>query len=177
MQPGEAFNPEKLRGYLKHKLAEYMVPTVFVSLDILPLMPNGKVNRRALPVPENVARELETECMAPRTPIEESVAEIWCNVLRIERVGVKDNFFALGGHSLLAVQVIHRAGKQFGMEVPLRVLFEKPTIEQFAGFIFDRLVGNGCDGDLDSVLNEIEALSDEAVWSLAGDRPQKPARA
>jgi aryl carrier-like protein len=81
-----------------------------------------------------------------------------------------DNFFALGGHSLLAVQVIHRVGKQFDVEVPLRTLFEKPTIEQFAEVIFERLLVNKNKGHLESVLGEIEALSDDAARSAVGDK-------
>ncbi len=169
MQLGEILNADKLRDHLKQKVPEYMVPAVFVGLDTLPLMPNGKVNRRTLPLPEDQAGEIESVFVAPRTPIEDSVAEIWREVLDLERIGIMDNFFALGGHSLLALQVIYLVGKQFNIEVALRILFEKPTIEQFAGFIFDRLVRNE-HGDLDSLLSEIEALSDEMAPSLVGDQ-------
>jgi amino acid adenylation domain-containing protein len=170
MQPGEVFSVEKLRGHLKQSVPDYMVPAAFVALDSLPLMPNGKLDRRMLPPLEDQAPELETVYVAPRTPIEESLAEIWRKVLGLQRIGAMDNFFALGGHSLLAVQVIHRVGKQFDVEVPLRTLFEKPTIEQFAEVIFERLLVNKNKGHLESVLGEIEALSDDAARSAVGDK-------
>jgi acyl carrier protein len=170
MQPGEVLSVEKLRGHLKQSVPDYMVPAAFVALDSLPLMPNGKLDRRMLPPLEDQAPELETVYVAPRTPIEESLAEIWRKVLGLQRIGAMDNFFALGGHSLLAVQVIHRVGKQFDVEVPLRTLFEKPTIEQFAEVIFERLLVNKNKGHLESVLGEIEALSDDAARSAVGDK-------
>jgi acyl carrier protein len=175
MQRGELLDSQKVREDLKQRLPEYMVPAVFVALDILPLMPNGKVNRRALPLPMKLEPELEGEYIAPGTPMEESIADIWCDVLGLERVGVKDNFFTLGGHSLLALQVIHRVGKQFDEEVPLRVLFEKPTVEQFARYILDRCVEDSYDGSLYRILSEIEGLSDEAAQSLVGDKRRSPA--
>src|SRR6185369_6072783 len=95
----------ELREYLKAQLPTYMVPSFFVALDELPLLPNGKLNRRALPAPEGIATE---EYVAPRTPAEELLAGLWARVLRVNRVGINDNFFELGGHSLLATQVIAR---------------------------------------------------------------------
>ena len=97
----------ELRGFLKQKLPDYMIPGVFVVLDALPLTPNGKVDRHALPAPEFEA-ELQHSLLAPSTPIEEMLTSIWADVLRIELVGVHRNFFELGGHSLLATQVISR---------------------------------------------------------------------
>jgi amino acid adenylation domain-containing protein len=115
----------KLREYLKQKLPDYMVPSVFVRLEELPLTPNNKVNRQALPAPERTG--LEQDYVAPRTPTEEILAEIWAQVLRLERVGIHDNFFALGGHSLLATQVISRLRETLQVELPVRSLFEAPT--------------------------------------------------
>ena len=122
----------ELRSFLKDKLPEYMMPAAFVRLDALPLMPNGKVDRRALPIPDRTRPELEKELIAPRTSEEEIVAEIWTKVLDIERVGIYDNFFELGGHSLLATQVVSRMREAFGVEIPLRRLFEVPTVAGLA---------------------------------------------
>jgi len=122
----------ELRGFLKEKLPDYMVPSVFVPLDALPLTPTGKVDRRALPAPDGLRPELEREYVAPRTPTEEKLVAICAELLGIHRVGVYDNFFDLGGHSLLATQFISRVRTAFGVEVPLRSLFEHPTIAELA---------------------------------------------
>ncbi|MFS0516453.1 amino acid adenylation domain-containing protein [Nostoc sp. UIC 10607] len=127
----------ELRQFLKRKLPEYMVPSAFVMLETLPLTLNGKVDRKALPVPESY-RELEIGFVAPRTPIEEILALIWADVLRVEQVGIHDNFFELGGHSLLATQLVSRVRTTFGLEVPLRSLFEAATVADFAQYIQQR---------------------------------------
>jgi len=126
-----AIATSQLRGFLKQKLPDYMIPGVFVVLDALPLTPNGKVDRRALPAPE-FQPELQQSLLAPRTPIEEMLTSIWADVLRIELVGVHQNFFELGGHSLLATQVISRVRDTLAVELPLRSLFEAPTIAELA---------------------------------------------
>jgi amino acid adenylation domain-containing protein len=126
---GEA-RAEALRAHVRRSLPEYMVPAAFVFLDALPLNPNGKVDRRALPAPEYGAAE-ETY-VAPRTPVEEAVAAIWAEVLRLERVGRLDDFFELGGHSLLATRVVSRVRARFGVGLPLRALFEGPTVAEMA---------------------------------------------
>lgn len=117
-----------LRHFLKQKLPDYMVPSAFVLLDALPLTPNGKVDRRALPAPDKSRPNLEATFVVPRTPIEQQIADIWTQVLRLERLGIHDNFFELGGHSLLATQVISRLRQAFGVELPVRALFEVPTV-------------------------------------------------
>jgi amino acid adenylation domain-containing protein/non-ribosomal peptide synthase protein (TIGR01720 family) len=107
-----------------------MIPSAFVPLDVLPLLPNGKLDRRALPAPVQLSRE--DEYIAPRTPTEEMLAGIWAQVLNVARVGVHDNFFDLGGHSLLATQLISRIRNAFNVELPLRALFETPTLAELA---------------------------------------------
>ncbi len=116
-----------LRRFLKEQLPVYMIPNAFVMLDTLPLTPNGKVDRRLLPVPDTSDKSLEAGFVPPRTPTEEVLAGIWAEVLRVE-VGIHDNFFELGGHSLLATQVISRVRQTFNVELPLRTLFEAPTV-------------------------------------------------
>ena len=129
-QNARALTTEELRDYLKQKLPEHMVPLAFVFMDGLPLTPNGKVDRKALPRPE--FKQPEKNFVAPRNKMEEKLASIWCELLDLKRVGVHDNFLELGGHSLLATQVISRVRNAFGVELPLRTVFEEPTIAGFA---------------------------------------------
>jgi acyl carrier protein len=124
---------EEVRRVLAEHLPAYMVPATFVPLDVLPLTPNGKVDRRALPAPDWSG--LARGSAAPRTPIEELLAGIWAEVLKVERVGVHDNFFALGGHSLLAIQVCARLRQALQIEVPPRTLFEAPTLAELAAVV------------------------------------------
>ncbi len=121
--------PAELRAHLQARLPEYMVPAAWVALEALPRTPNGKVDRKALQAPAAAA---ETRWTAPRTPEEELLAGLWAEVLGVERVGTDDDFFGLGGHSLLATRVISRVRKTFGVEIPLRRLFESPTVAGFA---------------------------------------------
>jgi amino acid adenylation domain-containing protein len=123
---------QELRAFLAERMPEYMLPSAFVVLDTLPLTPSGKLDRRALPAPDYVQPALETTFAAPRTPIEELLAQIWGSVLSQPRVGIHDNFFALGGHSLLATQVVSRVREALQIELPLRSLFETPTIAGLA---------------------------------------------
>ena len=122
----------QVRRLASQKLPEYMVPSAFVVLDSLPLTENGKVDRRALPAPDQSRPDLEGNFVAPRTPAEEILASIWADVLRLEQAGIRDNFFELGGHSLSATRVVSRVRQAFGVELPLRSLFETPTIEALA---------------------------------------------
>ncbi|MBD2625733.1 non-ribosomal peptide synthetase [Trichormus variabilis] len=118
----------ELRSFLQEKLPTYMRPTAFVILDKLPLTPNGKVDRKALPVPDT-SIGLEASFVPPRTPTEQIVADIWADILGLEKVGIFNNFFELGGHSLLATQVISRLREAFKIDLPLRSFFENPTIK------------------------------------------------
>jgi acyl carrier protein len=158
-KPGEReLHPSELRNYLQERLPDYMVPAHLVVLDSMPLLPNGKVNRRALP-----AADIKGEgkkYVAPRDAVEETIANIWGEVLAVEQVGVEDNFFELGGHSLLATQVVARIGDVFGIELPLHLLFEAPTVAGLA----ERLRQQGL--NLEELLAEVESLSDDEIESL-----------
>ena len=133
----ESYQPQALRAFLQTKLPAYMVPSVFIPLDALPLTPNGKVNRQALPQPDAVRSPAKT-FIAPHTPVEIELAQIWSQVLKVESIGIDDHFFDLGGHSLLATQVVSRLREAFQMDIPLRSLFEKPTIAELAQHIETR---------------------------------------
>ncbi len=122
----------ELRSFLSSRLPDHMVPSAFVMLDALPLTPNRKPDLRALPVPDWSRPELEDAFVAPRSAVEEILAGIWADILNVERVGINHNFFELGGHSLLATQVMSRLRDAFGVELPLRSLFETPTIASLA---------------------------------------------
>jgi acyl carrier protein len=146
-----------LRAHAAEQVPEYMVPAAYVVLDRLPVTSNGKVDRRALPAPE---RTSEREYVEPRTVVEELLAEIFAEVLRLERVGATDNFFALGGHSLLVTQVFSRLREMLGIEVPLRALFEQPTVEALALVVEDRLIGDLEDDRMEEHLEEVEPEQD-----------------
>ncbi len=149
---GTAPDTAELRAHLKRALPEYMVPAAFVALDAFPLTPNGKVDRRALPAPD-VGGVAGGELIAPRTPEEEALAALWTDLLRLPQIDVRANFFDLGGHSLLATQMLARIEYDFGIELPLRVLFESPTLEQMAA----------------RVAAECEAADRAAMAALLGD--------
>ena len=129
------FAPGDLRAFLHEKLPNYMLPAAFIALDKLPLTPNGKLDRKALPAPEDSRPDLAAPYVTPRTPSEEILASIFTAVLRLDQVGIHDNFFDLGGHSLLATQVISRVRSAFNIELALRTLFESPTVAGLSALI------------------------------------------
>lgn len=132
--PEQEYAPtsSELRSFLREKLPEYMVPSAFVPLDALPRMPNGKIDRDALPVPDESHLASEAPYAAPRSEIEQILAAIWKEVLDLEEVGIHDNFFDLGGHSLLLVMVRGQVQEEIGRDVPIAELFEYPTISSLA---------------------------------------------
>jgi amino acid adenylation domain-containing protein len=153
-----------LRSHLKALLPSAMVPSAIVFLDSLPLTANGKLDRAALPAPDFSSALRERALVLPRTPIEEIVASIWSSVLGIETIGVSDDFFELGGHSLKATQVISRLGEAFALRLPVRLLFETPTLEGLSSAIesilVDELQGPDWEG----------SSPEEPAPSISGDR-------
>jgi amino acid adenylation domain-containing protein len=127
-----ATTTSELRRWLKQRLPEYMLPTAFVPLKQLPLLPNGKVDRRALPAPDQARPQLEEVFVAPQTAMEKTLAEVWSQVLKVEAVGIHDNFFDLGGHSLLMVQVHNKLQESLGRNITMVELFQYPTISTLA---------------------------------------------
>ena len=132
-RPGAGPDPGEVRAHLREVLPSYAVPTYLTVLDALPLQPSGKVDRRALAALDRQAgAEPAAELVPPRTDAEEAVAEIWCDVLGVERVGVTQDFFASGGHSLLAVRVLGRVRSAFALDVNLKELYDHPTVSALA---------------------------------------------
>jgi acyl carrier protein len=125
---GVELTASELRDFAHHRLPDFMIPSLWVMLDELPLTPNGKVDRRALPAPDHVRPRDENTYVAPRNVDEEILAQLWTEILGVDRIGVNDNFFDLGGHSLLASQLVSRIRKKLDVEMPLRGVFEATTI-------------------------------------------------
>jgi acyl carrier protein len=163
---------EALQDALRARLPEYMVPAAVVVLDAMPLTLSGKLDRKALPAPE-IARALSQDSyVAPRNAVEEALAQIWVEVLGVERVGAHDNFFALGGHSLLATQVLSRIRQVFPVDISVRRLFQEPTVATLALAVAESQGAstNGTIGkvaaDDDEVLSRVDEMSDDEVASL-----------
>jgi amino acid adenylation domain-containing protein len=168
VRPERSLDIRELRRFLMERLPGYMIPTAFVFLDALPLAPSGKIDRQSLPVPDWGGLELHRDFAAPSGPFEEKLTEIWAEVLGLKRVGVRDNFFELGGHSLLATRLMSRVYATFGVDLTLRSLFEKPTIEGLALVIAQRLTERTTKNDLNAALESLERLSDEEAHRLTG---------
>jgi amino acid adenylation domain-containing protein len=156
---------QELRAYLLTVLPDYMVPSAFVVMESLPISPNGKVDRRSLPVPElsDLTSELSA---APRTPEEQQLAAIWCEVLNLPQIGIHDDFFALGGHSLLATQLMSRVSRDLGVDIPLRKLFEQPTVAGLAEVIANERLTSADEDALADLLQRIEGLTDYEIQAL-----------
>ncbi|MGB8507393.1 MAG: non-ribosomal peptide synthetase, partial [Pyrinomonadaceae bacterium] len=161
----------ELRAALKAQLPDYMVPTAFVQLDELPLTPNGKLDRKALPEPVGAVAD-SSDYVEPRNQVEEKLAEIWAELLKTERVGIHDNFFNLGGHSLLAMMTLSRVREALQVELPLRRLFEEPTVaglavavaqEQASSSGLTNTITRVVSGDEEQLLPQMDQLSDEQV--------------
>jgi len=156
----------ELRRLLANKLPDYMVPSAFVMVDRMPLTATGKVDRRALPPPDDTRPALDSPFVAPRTPVEERLAGIWAEVLGLDRVGVHDNFLELGGDSLLATRVISRVLPQFQVKLPLRDLLEASTVAEMGEVIVQNHADKVDKQTLQRILVELEGLSEEEARSL-----------
>jgi len=150
-----------LRKAVRDKLPAYMVPTDFIFLDSLPLTPNGKINRMALPVPHGPRPDLEVAYTAPRSDIERLLAEIWAEVLAIGPVGIHDDFFDLGGHSLAATRVISRVLQKFKLDLPVRTLFDAPTVARMADVVRQNQAHLVEAAALEQMLRLMETMTDE----------------
>jgi len=165
-----------LRKRLAEKLPDYMIPSAFVCLDSLPVVGIGKVNRQALPDPGESRPNLDTPFSFPRNPVEELLAQIWAQVLALDRVGIHDNFFDLGGHSLTATRVVSQVIKKFQFEMPLQSLFVAPTVAEMAAVIEAHQGKKVGDADLEGMLAELESLSEDEARRLVAEESGKPSR-
>jgi len=165
-QPPEAVTAHGLRRHMQAKLPSFMVPSHFVLLDKMPLTVHDKIDRDALPAPSAAHLANEAAFVAPQTPAQKQVAEIWRDVLRLERVGIDDNFFDLGGHSLLATRVMSRLRQTFGLEIPLRWLFEQPTVAAVAAVIENMQTNLVGDEHIAEILKRLDQLTEEEVQTL-----------
>ncbi|WPB76076.1 amino acid adenylation domain-containing protein [Archangium violaceum] len=161
---GQGLEVAELKGYLKDKLPDYMVPAALVKLDKLPLNPNGKVDRKALPVPDQA--QSSQEYVAPRNDTERMLTELWAEILGVPRVGIHDNFFDLGGHSLLATQALSRIRSTFQVELPLRDFFGEPTVANIAVKILNEQASQVDTAELERMMAELEQLSGEEAEAL-----------
>jgi amino acid adenylation domain-containing protein len=169
-----------MRNFLRKKLPEHMIPAAFIMLEQIPLTPNGKVDRQALPTPGKTQAESETGLVTPRNPVEEKLAEIWADILQRERIGIHDNFFELGGHSLLATRVVSQVQATFQVLLPLHILFEMPSVADIAQEIVRRQAeqsGQSIEGDQrisrverdeegELLADHLDQLSDAEIDSL-----------
>ncbi|NEO23277.1 MULTISPECIES: non-ribosomal peptide synthetase [unclassified Moorena] len=172
VSPGENIDilTTKLRGFLKQKLPQYMIPNAFVVLDALPLTPNGKVDRRGLPAPDT-SRQLGAETfVAPRDSTELQLAQIWSQVLGIQPIGVTDNFFELGGHSLLAVRLVAEIEKVTQTKLPLAALFQFTTIEEIASLLKEREVADNANPNLSPELLPLDTDDLRALLTIVAGR-------
>ena len=163
-KPGPSI--EELRVFLKERLPDYMIPAKFVVLESLPLNPNGKLDRRALPDAGRTRPKVSSVYVEPRSLVERELSQIWAQALSIDKVGIHDNFFDLGGHSLLATQIVSRTRSSLSIELPLRTLFESPTIEQIAAAIMEHREKRSGEQELKRVLFKLESLPDEEAQRL-----------
>ncbi len=154
-------NHADLRKKLQTQLPPYMVPVVFETIPTWPRLPNGKINRRALPKVRARSSALDDSYVAPRTPIEQLLAAEWCEVLKLDRVGIHENFFELGGHSLLAAKVVSRVQNSLAVEMGMVDLFQAPTIAGLAALLFPRGLVSEPDDELVALMEEMANLTDE----------------
>lgn len=153
----------ELRDFLQQRLPAYMIPTTFMLLDHLPLTPSGKIDRQALLLRSEGALARQRKYVAPRDEVEARIAEVWSSVLKQETVGIDDDFFELGGHSLLATQIISRLRVAFGMDFPLSLIFDHPTVGRMAASVRELHLLKLEDDELSALLRQLEGLSDEEV--------------
>jgi amino acid adenylation domain-containing protein len=163
--PAGSLELDEIRRHVATQLPEYMAPVMYVQIERLPMLPNGKIDRRALPLPEQASVVKRHTFVEPRTVVEQVIAAMWQEILQVEKVGVLDNFFELGGHSLLITQLISRTRAVFRIEIPLRNFFdlEQATLENFARLVVSRERRPGEVEQIASVMSKISGLSESEL--------------
>ena len=156
----------EFRQFLRQRLPDHMVPGFFVSLRELPLTPNGKLDRKALPAPDIAHLQKAQAYVAPRNGAEQALVDIWKKLLSLDGIGVNDDFFDLGGHSLSATRLVSHIRKEFDVEIPLRVIFETPTIEGLARQISESQASSADMNEMEQLLTEVESLPEGAEGEL-----------
>jgi acyl carrier protein len=146
-----------------------MVPARIVILDELPVSANGKIDRKALPLPGRSRPELEIPFAAGRTPAEKQLSQIWADILELDEVGIHDNFLDLGGNSLAATRIVSQVFASFQIQVPLRSLFQSPTVAEMAAVIAEHENNRIAHPELKQILDELESLSEEEARRLIKD--------
>jgi amino acid adenylation domain-containing protein len=157
------------REFLKRRLPDYMIPATFTIIEAVPLTGNGKVDHRALPDPAHIRPAFDADFVAPETPVQRELAAIWSDVLGVDRVGLHDNFFDLGGHSLMVTQVVSRVRTAFEVQLPIREIFDKPTVAELAEIIEQSQIGQATPQDILQELKSLDTLSDEEIRALLAD--------
>jgi len=165
----ETQSTNSIRAFLKSSLPDYMIPSQFIFLDKMPLTPSGKLDRHSLPIPDRNRPDLDVSYEEPKSKIEAALVFLWAEIIGIEKVGVNDNFFDLGGHSLLATRIISRIRKLFSIPVPLRSIFEFPTITEFSDYILTLEVSPGQIEIISDVIVSIQNMSPEEIASRLYD--------
>ena len=163
---GDAPTAEELRGYLRERLPDFMIPQHFLLLEEFPHTPNQKIDRKALPAPQYEDRASSEADSAARTPTEKTLARIWSDILGVSGVGIHQDFFELGGHSLIAMRLITRVREVLEVDVPLKTLFATPTIAGFAEGLDELQIAQADEQRLASALSEMESLSEDEVNAL-----------
>jgi acyl carrier protein len=163
-----------LRSYLRNNVPDYMVPSAFVTLKALPLTSSGKVDRQALAAKATTHPQDDKGYVAPRTPVEEELARLCAELLGKERVGINDNFFELGGHSLLATRLISRVRNAFEIELPLRTLFESPTVAGLALAIAQHQADQADSQQMTQLLAGLDQLSEQEARKMLADMEWSP---
>jgi acyl carrier protein len=166
LREDKVLSTSEIRNYLLKKLPEYMAPSIYMQLEAMPVTPNGKIDRSALPPPNRDRIEGDNPFVAPRTPHEAKLTEIWSEVLGVEKVGVHDNFFELGGHSLLMIQAVARIRELFNVEIPIQTFFQGPTVADLATAVVQTQASNKNSDEIDYILNLLEQSSHDELESM-----------
>ncbi|HLG65938.1 MAG TPA: amino acid adenylation domain-containing protein, partial [Ktedonosporobacter sp.] len=166
LHTGETLSTTELRRFLQQKLPDYMIPTYFIFLDSLPLTTTGKINSRGLPLPNEAIDRGNKTFIPPRNPVEKMVADVWMQVLGLAQIGIYDDFFALGGHSLSATQVISQIRSDLEIDLPLRSIFEEPTVAGLAEIIIQNEIEQADEQTLRETMEELEHLSKDELQAL-----------